>query len=286
MILVTGASGLVGNAIFREVIKYNEVIGTSFSFSNHNFTKINLLNKDEVNALFKKYHFSMIIHCSAIIPSKVENLSNIQQYSKNIKMVTNILGYISNKIKFINISSTGIYDLRGHGSLNELSILKSETMYQLSKQHIEELLQIFYKDKKNNFLNIRIASPYSVNKISDTVLYKFINNAKKDNLITLWGSGKRTQAFTNVDNFASDLSILIKQNIFGIYNYINTHKLSMKELAYKIKLFKKDLKIKLIDKEDPEEECQTSINIEKLLKIINIGDTLEDDIKCILGNTK
>lgn len=283
MILITGASGLVGNAIFQELIKNNEVIGTSFLCSTDEFRKIDLLDENQVRDFFVKYEFSTIIHCATVIPSKIKNLTDVEQYIQNIKITTNILNHISTQTKFVNISSTAIYNLEGNYSLDELSKIKCDTLYQLSKQHIENLIKTYYMKNKINFLNIRISSPYSMYTESDTILYKFINSANYCDEIILWGSGKRTQAFTNINCFASDLTILLKHNIFGTYNYVNTTKISMKELAYKINFFVNSIEIKYIDKQDPEDNCRTSINIDKLSKVINIKNNIDDDIKYILS---
>jgi len=283
MILVTGASGLVGSAIFRVFSETYKVVGTSFSSLNNDLLKIDLLDENEVNKFFLEYDFTIIIHCASIIASKNSNISSIEQYSKNIKMISNILNNISDKTKVINISGTAIYDLNGEASLDEDSVIKSETLYQLSKQHTEELLQTFYKNNNKYILNIRISSPYSTHKISDTILYKFVTSAIENNKITLWGSGERTQAFTNVDIFAIDLVSLLNKNVFGTYNYVNITKLSMKELAYKIKSFKKNIEIIFVDKIDVEDNYRTSINIDKISSIINIKSTLDEDIKYILG---
>jgi len=284
MILITGASGLVGEAIYSEIINRHQIVGTSFSSSNTNFIKIDLTNKNDVANLFKKYNFTIVIHCAIIIPTDILNTNAMEEYNGNVRMVANILDNISVNTRFINISGTAIYDLKGDNALSETANIKCETLYQLAKQHIEDILYIYYKNNISNFLNIRISSPYSIKRVSDTVLYKFINSAKYYNKIILWGSGKRTQAFTNIKTFAEDLSLLLDNKFYGTYNYVTTSRISMQDLAKRISSIKKDLIVKYSGKLDPEDENRTSIDVSSISRYIRQRDTLNDDIIFIMEN--
>ncbi len=284
MILITGASGLVGSEIFNSLCADYDVIGTSYSSPNEKLLNVDLLNLDEVKLLCNEYKFTRIIHCATIIPSKAGNLDEVTIYDRNLAMVLNLLKCISPVVKFINISTTSLYDLKGKNNLNEFSKKDCETLYQLSKKNLEELLENFYKTNNENYLNFRISSPYSVNKKSDTILYTFINKAKANIDLTLWGSGNRVQSFTNVETFSKDLIVMLKKNCCGTYNYVTTNKISMKDFVYMIKSFSPQVKIKFIEKKDPEEECQCAIDTTKLLNIIKVNDNLKNDIKYILGN--
>jgi nucleoside-diphosphate-sugar epimerase len=282
MILITGASGLVGEAIFNYFSKHYEVIGAAHSVIDPRFTALDLIKESEVESLFEKKAIRAIIHCATKIPARFKEEEDLKIYEANIKMGTNLLQNITSNVAFINISTCSLYDLETSAKLNEQSSIECNTFYQLSKKHIEDMLHVFYKDT-SNLLNLRISSPYSLNRQSDTILYKFIESALEKNVIGLWGSGERRQAFTNVETFAISVKELYDKNINGDFNYLTTDSVSMLELAEKVKKYKKDLNIEIVDKPDPEEKCRTSFNLEKVLQFITVKDTLDSDISKIIN---
>ncbi len=68
IILVTGASGLLGRAVCKELQKHShfETIGIAYSRARKGLKKINLLIRQEIDAFVKKVKPHCIIHCAAI----------------------------------------------------------------------------------------------------------------------------------------------------------------------------------------------------------------------------
>ncbi|OZJ05359.1 hypothetical protein BZG36_01532 [Bifiguratus adelaidae] len=65
-VLVTGASGLLGRAVVRELTHSNiEVIGTAFSRANDELIKLDLRDKDAVAAALEQWKPDAIVHCAA-----------------------------------------------------------------------------------------------------------------------------------------------------------------------------------------------------------------------------
>jgi len=280
MILITGASGIVGESIYNKFAGFYSVIGLAHSKTNKDLLNIDLTDADTVKIFFKNHNVDTIIHCACEIPSR-SKLQDAEIYKRNLCMLLNILENIKNNVRFVNIGGTAIYQLQANASLTENAVLSCQTFYHLSKRHIEELLHLFYKRTKN-LLNLRISSPYSLNRENDSILYKFIINAALNNKIQLWGSGNRTQAFTNTETLALSMKELLDMHISGDFNFVTTPSVSMLELAKKIKEHKKGLKIEMSGKEDSEDNCRTTIDISKVSKFITIKDTLSNDIKKIL----
>tara|TARA_Y100000031_G_C8205271_1_gene378342 strand:- start:618 stop:1481 length:864 start_codon:yes stop_codon:yes gene_type:complete len=282
MILVTGASGLVGEAIFNYFSKHYKAIGTTHSVVDSRFTTLDLTKPLEVESFFEKKAIKAIIHCASKIPARFKEAEDLKIYEANIKMVTNLLQNITKDVVFINISTCSLYTLKTSAKLNEQSSVECNTFYQLSKKHSEDMLQLFYKNTRK-LLNLRISSPYAINRESDTILYKFIKSALKKNVIELWGSGQRRQAFTNVETFAISVKELYDKNINGDFNYLTTNSISMLELAEKVKKYKEDLNIEKVEKLDPEEKCQTSFDLAKVAQFITVEDSLDKDISKIIS---
>lgn len=282
MILVTGASGLVGKAISARFAQSYSVIGTSFSNKEKELISLNLTDEIKVKEFFQKYAIEGVIHCAAIIPSRSGALPDVFKYFKNVQMVCNILSNITDKIRFVNISTTALYRSCKRVESCEDSDILCTTPYLLSKSHVEEILHLFYS-RTENLLNIRIASPYSVGMESDTVLYKFIRSALEKNVINVWGSGRRSQAFTNVDSLAVVLESLFPKTVSGSFNYVTTKSISMADLAKKIKGVKRDVIILRHKCNDPEEDSRTMISVEKISRLVKIEDSIDEDIADILS---
>lgn len=285
MILITGARGVVGSAICKRLVESGvEFIPISHSVISDTFVHLDLLSHKDVEAFFKRNSIDIIIHCAALIPSKSENCE-LDIYKKNQEMLINILSNVSNRTCFVNIGSTAIYNLGNSNTLTELSEISCATFYQLSKYHGEQLLAQFYADT-TNLLNLRISSPYSTYSESDSILFFFIKQAVTKSKIEIWGSGERKQAFTNVETFSKDLLHLINIRQYGTYNYVTTPGISMKELALLIKDSIPSLEVFFNTKNDPEDNCRTSIDASKIQDSIPIKDTIRSDVHKIIRMCK
>ncbi|KAJ3102148.1 Methionine adenosyltransferase 2 subunit beta [Physocladia obscura] len=66
-VVVTGASGLLGRAVYKALIatnKYN-VVGTKFSRQNDTYVKLDITNRAELHTFFDFYRPAAVIHCAA-----------------------------------------------------------------------------------------------------------------------------------------------------------------------------------------------------------------------------
>ena len=279
MILVTGASGIVGYEIASLFAANGEnVIFQGFKNVSDGFVAIDLTDEGEVCRLFSKYDITTIIHAAAAIPAGAVK-DHFEIYKANMQIALNLSRFCKKETNFINISSTAIYNLQGNAWLNECADVKCDTLYQLSKKHSEELFLLNFGD---SFLNMRISSPYSTARENSSILYRFIKKGANDEPITLWGSGQRTQAFTNVHSLAKDLYFLYKQKMVGTYNYVTTNSITMFDLASKVADAFNSSNVVLTGHEDPEEHCRTSISTDKISNILQLADTLRTDIAVIV----
>lgn len=281
MILVTGASGLVGNAIFGLLHERKmPVIGLCHSREMDNLFCLDLESYDDVTAFFGDNQIDCVIHCAARIPSG-GSLNDIDIYQANMFMLENILYQIPETTPFVYLSGTAIYNLTGDNRIAEDGDTDCNSSYLLSKKHGEDLIKLFFK-KTGNYLILRISSPYSIRKKSNSVLYRFIDSAIQHRTIRLWGSGERRQAFTNVSILASGVLDLFDRNITGVYNFVTNQSTSMTELAIKIQKVVPGTEIFYTKKEDPEEKCRTSISNDKIQQFFPIIDHLDQDIESII----
>ncbi|KAJ3253474.1 hypothetical protein HK103_000506 [Boothiomyces macroporosus] len=65
MIIVTGASGLLGRAVYEQLSKNNAVVGTAFSRTEGSLLKLDLTNPTKVEEFIKAHKPQIVVHCAA-----------------------------------------------------------------------------------------------------------------------------------------------------------------------------------------------------------------------------
>ncbi len=283
MILVTGASGLVGSAVlacFRDT--GTNVVGTCHTRCRDGLTPLDLTDPLCVSRFFSGRDIHRIIHCSAVIPANLPSNKAEQAYEANLFMIQNLVSAIGPQTGFTFISTTALYDLTGTARLTEQDGLCPITPYQESKALCEKALKDFFQDT-DRLCILRLSSPYSIDAQSPVILDRFIQSSLAQKQITLWGSGKRRQALTNTASLGNAVRQLTDKNVSGTFNYVTTPSISMRGLAQKIRIFCPETKILIRkEKKDPEENCQTSIETKKIEQFLTLEDTLEQDIRAMV----
>jgi len=187
-ILVTGASGFIGNALInllkKEAMNHMpdyEIIGISRNISEQNeITDYYLLNYRkcditcalDVQSLMTKYPPTMIFHLAAN-PLVSDGKPNITQ--TNILGTHNLLEYCPQGCKFIFISSATVYgDLGKEKICTETDLCNPTSIYGITKLACEKLIEIYTKQNKINSLILRLVAQVGPNN-SHGVLKDFIN---------------------------------------------------------------------------------------------------------------
>jgi nucleoside-diphosphate-sugar epimerase len=293
-ILVTGCTGMVGHGIcYYFLNKDYEIWGTSRGVlqSRHkNFHPLQMdLTRDtsikEMNKVLK--HIDFIIHNAAMLPSEKNNLTCDESYEY---INANFLGTykllklaLDNKIKqFIYISGTAVTN-KNLNYINETSSYFPANEYISSKISGEIVCQQFNIEKNLNTAIFRISAPYGYIYKQKAVIPNFIHMAKNNQNLTIWGSGRREQVFTFVEDIGIACELAIKKSATGIYNITGEESISTKKLAESVLSVFKSSKSKIIfsDKPDPQEDQRINISIEKARKeldyqsVFNIIDGLQ-----------
>lgn len=170
MILVTGGAGYIGSHCVLSLLENNfnvhifdnlstgnkDIIKTLKDNDNIFFTLGDLINKEEVNNVFKKSEFKAVIHFAAY--SQVgESVVNPQKYYKN-----NILGtlnlleaMIEHNVKYIVFSSTAaVYGRAEYTPIDEKHSLNPLSPYGRTKLAIENILDDY--DKAYGIKSVRL----------------------------------------------------------------------------------------------------------------------------------
>ncbi len=233
-ILVLGANGMLGNAIFLSLINSKKFIvkATIRDFKNftykekkiskkilHNFK---ISNFNNIEKLIDKFKPNYLINCVGITNKKI----SINTKSEIFKINSILPQFLSNlselkNFKFIHISTDCVF--KGNESIYFENSFKSATdIYGLSKSLGEEV--------KSDSLIIRTSIIGHELKKKDGLLEWFLSQKTK-----VWGYDKVIYSgLTTVELARIIIKIIKRKHISGLYQ-VSSNKISKFELLNKIK---------------------------------------------------
>ncbi len=146
IILLTGASGFIGQALVNEILKtgsHELVLLTTKQFQgiksiphgDYSFTKQDFYNNGVA-------HIDVVIHLGAFIPKSAKEANDINRTTSNIQNTLWLLNNLpSMPSRVIFISSTDVYGKGCGEKMNEETPLRPDTLYGWSKVYCEILIK-------------------------------------------------------------------------------------------------------------------------------------------------
>ncbi len=260
-ILITGGTGFIGSNLCEKLLKNgNEVICLDNNFTgnlcnvekfrqNKNFMYIyhDILNPIEIEGeIDEVYHLA----CPASPPKyQIDPI-----YTSKVCYIgtLNVLNFAKRKNAKVLFSSTSeIYgepeispqNEKYRGNVNTLGI---RSCYDEGKRIAETLMMDFNRKYNVKTRIVRIFNTYGKNmdRTDGRVVSNFINQALKNEDITIYGNGTQTRSFCYIDDLICGLIKVMKSDYKLPINIGNTHEITIKEFAKKvIKLTKSKSKI-------------------------------------------
>ena len=247
-ILITGASGFIGNALYARLNNENyNIIGLDNFFrgknlKNQTIIKGSIFDKKIIKKLIRKS--DIIIHLVAIngtrnfynIPDKVFEVS-----IRGAMILYDCLNEIGDKNKKILLASSG--EVYGEPkkiptdekvSLVVKDIFNNRYSYGGGKICQDLIARYLISKVVKECIIFRPHNVYGPNMGFDHVIPELmIKSLKAKNKITIEGSGKETRSFCYIDDFLNGLIILIKKKIngFNIFNIGNDYEISINNLT-------------------------------------------------------
>lgn len=231
-ILITGASGLLGERLFEILSKTYETTGTYFNNKVSDFYSLDISSKQAVESFFKKIKPDIIIHGAAI--SNADYCEENQDIAKmiNIEGTKNIVEICKKYgCKIVFISSDYVFD--GKESLyNEESQLNPVNYYGITKVEGEKIV----KENLDNYIIIRPSILYGDSRENKStfvseVLYKLKNKEK------IFADNKIIKYPILIDDVSKTIKKLIGINAHGIYHVSGDEAVTRYEWAIKIAKF-------------------------------------------------
>ncbi len=315
--LITGGAGFIGSHLAEELISRGHQVCVLDDLStgrlenvthlreNPNFELVvgTILNQYLVDKLVEKN--DVIFHLAAAVGVELIVKKPLESLTTNIKGSETVLEMAHRYNKKILITSTSeIYGKNVNGPLKETddrilgSPLKTRWGYSTAKAVDEMLAYVYWKEKKLPTIIVRLFNTVGPRQTSayGMVMPRFIEQALKNEPITIYGTGKQTRCFIHIKDVIKALIELIQEPkaVGEVFNIGSQEEISIEQLAKQIiKLTNSSSKIEYIPYEQAYEEgfedMQRRVpDITKINKLIGfkLTYTLPEIIKDIVTYLK
>lgn len=317
--LITGGAGFIGSHLAEELIdrKGQVVVLDDLSTGrlqnvthlkdNPNFELVidTVLNENLVDKLVERC--DVIFHLAAAVGVELIVKKPLESLTTNIKGSEIILemAYRYHK-KVLITSSSEIYGKNVNGPLKEDddrilgSPLKTRWSYSTAKAVDEMLAYVYWKEKNVPSIIVRLFNTVGPRQTGayGMVVPRFVEQALKNEPITVYGTGKQSRCFVHVKDVVKALFKLIEEPkaIGEVFNVGSQEEISIEELAKEIiKITKSSSKIDYIPYEKAYEEgfedMQRRVpDITKINKLIEFKPTytlpeiIKDIVKYLKNN--
>jgi len=221
-ILVAGATGLAGSAIYRELIKTGEkVVGISGK-------DVDLLDRKATFEYLKNLKPNTVIDAAAKVGGiSANNSFPVEFLSKNIQIQTNLMdaSHSAGVARLVFLASSCVYPKNCPQPIKEEYVLTgplepTNSAYAIAKLSGIELIKSYRRQFGHKWISVMPTNLYGPNDNFDlesshvfpALIRKFIN-AKHSGAksLTLWGSGKPRREFLHVDDLAKAVFVCLEK---------------------------------------------------------------------------
>ena len=316
-VLITGGAGFIGSHLSDELITGGDQVVALDNLSTGRFENIahldgnksfqfiegTILNETLVDKLVERcdvvYHLAAAVGVDLVVKKPLESLVT------NIKGSEIVLDMVHRYHKKILITSTSeIYGKNTNGPLKEDddrilgSPLKVRWGYSTAKAVDEMLAYIYWKEKNVPTIIVRLFNTVGPRQTGayGMVIPRFVNQALRNEDLTVYGTGKQTRCFLHVKDVIKTLIKLMnnKDAVGRVFNIGSQEEISIENLAKKItEIAKSKSKLVYISYEKAYEEgfedMQRRVpDTAKVNKLVGFKPTidLEGIIKSVIGYYK
>lgn len=299
-ILITGASGFIGGAIFKALgLTEHAIYGTTRRKGKSNVSEMNkfkIVDISDIDAI--KRIVTEIPACDVIIhaaaETNMENLSNSIIHSNCIG-THNMLWLADqwNTNCFVFLSGTHIIGLPIITPVTEDHPAKPFSTYHSSKLFGENLVSVFAKGR--NYLSLRISAPVGISMPRHRFLSTIIRKALANETIELVGHGERKQNYVDIRDIANAVLLCLQGSNSGTYNIAGSCSISNFNLAKRcVEICGSHSEIIFTGHGSPEESVDWDISISKAYNhlgyiprfsiddsIIDIIESYNTNLRCL-----
>jgi len=245
-ILITGANGLVGQAMCRLLQKKNiKFIGSVKNISESSFsfdvTEMNISCKYSCDHVLNKLSPDIIINTAAFTNVDQCEINKEECWKVNVVGVENIVMYCKSKnIHLVHISSDFVFD-GFNGDYSENDVCSPINYYGKTKLCSENII----KENISNYTIIRTSMIYDYNNFEKGFLSWIAKKVKKNQTINVVDDQFRTA--TNVHDLVKSIFVILNREKTGVYHISSDVRLSIYDIVCKF-VQKNGFDISLVNK--------------------------------------
>ncbi len=239
-VFITGGAGFIGSHVVRRFVNkypgYTIVNGDKLTYAgnlrnltdiekapNYIFEKVDIKDKDALNALFEKYRFDTVIHLAA--ESHVDrSITGPDEF-----VLTNIVGTVNllNAAKaswkdnfggklFYHISTDEVYGSLGNeGFFTEETHYDPQSPYSASKASSDHMVRAYHNTYKLPAIISNCSNNYGPNQFPEKLIPLAINNIRNNKPIPVYGKGENIRDWLYVEDHASAIDIICHNGVPG-----------------------------------------------------------------------
>ena len=244
-ILITGAAGFIGFNLSKYLLSKSNVkiigidslnnyystklkkdrIKELLQYKKFSFFRTNILNKKELEKIFKKKKINYVINLAAQAGVRYSLEKPSEFVDNNVQGFYSLIDVAKKyKIKkIIYASSSSIYGDSKKFPLNETQNVIPKNIYALSKKINEEMAEVFSRQYNISFIGLRFFTVYGEWGRPDMFMMKYLTSSYNKKIkFYLNNYGKHTRDFTYILDACKIISKLIftkkklKHEIFNI----------------------------------------------------------------------
>jgi nucleoside-diphosphate-sugar epimerase len=299
-LFLTGARGLIGNAVLRHFVDagWSVIVGCSGA-ARGSMDRIAVVAFDLADVTGEALEEAIsksdaVIHCAAQRPyAELAGTSGGARsiYAGNSQGTYDLMEVAARRRvqKFIFMSGVNLYAKPPDLFTEDLPPSPADA-YALSKLAGENAAGLFGRTSSTQFFVLRISAPYGAGFTVKAVVPTFVSRALAGQPLQLQGSGLRQQVFTYAADIARACMRAIECENPGTYNIAGAEPVTMQQLAIAVvkAVGGSDVAIEYTGNPDPNEGTRRRVSLERARSLLGWQPAfgIDDGLACMVAEMR